>query len=171
MENSSTYTKVQNYLIHALCRVSGTEKRKKARQGVSVGVLQTVLAIYRLTIGFHIEERALTIEQITRITGFRENRQGEHIRRALKLNMIHRYNSRAVTEIRKKPKYVYSVNSDPLTWLINIRFPAQHFSIKVKEKEHPNKGVKSTPIKGSKEHPNKGVNIFAKLLKDPFGYR
>ena len=170
MENSNPYTKIENYLIHALCRVNGTEKRKKARQGISVGILQTILAIHRLTIGFHLPERILTIEQITRITGFTRTRQCQLLKRALKLNMISRYNSRAVTEIGKKPRYVYSVNSDPLTWQINIRLPTRHFSVKVKEKDVSNKGHKMCPIKDTRCVSNKGHNLLAKLFKDPFGY-
>jgi len=118
MENSNTYTKVQNHLIHALCQVKGREffKRKKATQGISLGALQTILALCRLTIGFHLDERRLSIEQITRITGFSRGVQYEHLKRALKLNMITRYDSRAESEIGKRPRYVYSVNFEDSTW-------------------------------------------------------
>lgn len=170
MENSNTYTKVENYLIHALARVNGTQKRKKARPGVNVGVLQTVLAVCRLTIGFHLTERRLTTEQVSRITGFTRKRQHEHLKRALKLNMISRYDSRGESEIHKKPRYVYSVNLDPLTWQVAMRFPTRHFGVETKKKDVPNKGDKMSPIKGTKDVPNKGDKILAKLLKDPFGY-
>jgi len=170
MENSNTYTKVENYLIHAFCRVNGTEKRKKARQGMNLGILQTILAIYRLTVGFHITERNLTIEQITRLTGFTRKRQGKYLKQALKLNMITRYDSRGECEINKKPRYIYSLNFDPLSWYVNIRFPGRHFAVKSKKKDVPIKGDKMSPLKGTKDVPIKGDNILAKLLKDPFGY-
>lgn len=175
MENTSTYTKVENYLIHALCRVNGTRKRKKQkkkreRQGVSLGILQTVLAVCRLTIGFHIPERRLTTEQITRITGFTRYRQHEHLKRALKLNMISRYNSLGESEIGKKPRHVYSVNLDPLTWLVATRHPTRHFGFETKKKDVPVIGNKMFPLSGTKDVPVIGNNILKKLLKDPFRY-
>lgn len=175
MENLNTYTKVENYLIHALCRVNGTKRKKKARktkktrQGVNLGILQTILAVCRLTIGFHIPERRLTIEQITRITGFTRQRQCKYLKQALKLNMISRYDSRGESEIHKKSRYVYLVNLDPLTWLVAIRFPARHFGVETEKKDVPTKGYKMYPLKGTKDVPTKGYNILQKLLKDPFG--
>lgn len=171
MTEQSTYTKVENYLIHALCRVQGTQKTKNARPGISLGILQTVLAVCRLTVGFHIPTRALTYEQISRITGFTREKQGVYVRQALKLNMIARFDSRGESEIGRRPSYHYAVNFDPLTWDVPMRFPIRHFgAVKKKEKVETNKGLKLRPIKVSKVETNKGLNILGNVLKEPWRF-
>jgi len=167
----STYTKVENYLIHALCRVQGTQKTKNARPGISLGILQTVLAVCRLTIGFHIPSRALTYEQISRITGFTREKQGHYLRQALKLNMITRFDSRGESEIGRRPSYHYGVNLDPLTWDVPMRFPIRHFGgVRKERKFETNRGLKLRPIKDSKVETLIGLNILGDTLKDPFRF-
>ncbi|MBA7544849.1 hypothetical protein ES705_37210 [subsurface metagenome] len=167
----ATYTKVENYLIHALCRVGGTQKKKNARTGISLGILQTVLAICRLTVGFHIPTRALTYEQISRITGFTREKQGVYMRQALKLNMITRFDSRGESEIGRRPSYHYAVNFDPLTWDVPMRFPIRHFgAVKKEAKVETNKGLKLRPIKVSKVETIKGLNILGNVLKEPWRF-
>ena len=165
----NTYTKIENYLIHALSRTQGTQKTKNARPGMSLGIIQTILAVCRLTIGFHIPSRALTYEQISRITGFTREKQGYYLRQALKLNIITRFDSRGESEIGKRPSYHYAINFDALTWDVPMRFPIRHFgAVKKEERVETNKGLKLRPIKDSKVETLIGLNILGNVLKDPF---
>jgi len=152
-----TYTKVENYLIHALCRVR-----------VSPGVLQTVLAICRLTIGFHLESRHLRYEQITRITGFSRQHQFHYVKQALKFNMIERFNARSELDLGKKPQYVYSLNLDPLTWNVPMRFPDRHFNPQsLKQRCSPSR-LQDVAQTGYKDVAQTGYKILGKLLKNPW---
>lgn len=152
-----TYTKVENYLIHALCRVR-----------VSPGILQTVLAICRLTIGFHLESRHLTYEQITRITGFQRRNQFRYVQRALKFNMITRFNAHSELDLGKKPQYVYSLNLDPLTWNVPMRFPSRHFNPQTLKQDVAQIGNKTLPKQATKDVAQIGNKILGNLLKDPW---
>lgn len=152
-----TYTKVENYLIHALCRVR-----------ISPSILQTVLAICRLTIGFHLESRHLTYEQITRITGFFRHHQFRYVKQALKFNMIIRFNARSELDLGKKPQYVYSLNLDPLTWNVPMRFPDRHFNPQSLKQDVTHAGNKMLPKQVTKDVTQVGNKILENLLKNPW---
>lgn len=154
---TTPYTKIENYLIHALCRVR-----------VSPGILQTVLAICRLTIGFHLESRHLRYEQIARITGFSRQNQFHYVKQALKFNMIARFNARSELDLGKKPQYVYSLNLDPLTWNAVMRFPDRHFNPKrLKQRCSQNK-LQDVVRTDYKDVVRIDYKILTNLLKNPW---
>jgi len=148
------YTKVQNYFLHALCRVF-----------VKTGVMQTVLAIFRLTIGFHLTQRALTYEQMTRFTGYSRGYQGKLTREAIRLNMLECY----VLDPKTR-KYLYCVNLDPLTWKAPIRFPARHFAPGRKRKVSPTVDTGCVLRRTQEVSPTVDTPLLQEVLKEPWRY-
>lgn len=155
----ATYTKVENYLIHALCRVK-----------VKPAVLQTVLALCRLTIGFHISERIISYGQFSRFTGFDRGYQARCVKKALEGNMITRYNIRGQVEANKTAKYCYSLNLDPLTWNVPMRLPAKHFGVERKKKTLP---IEATGRRLQKQQSNVALLnnvVLDNALKEPWRF-
>ena len=148
------YTKVQNYFLHALCRVS-----------VKIGVMQTVLAIFRLTVGFHLTQRALTYEQMTRFTGYSCRYQGKLVKEAIRLNMIECY----VLDTKLR-KFTYGPNFDPLTWKAPIRFPARHFAPGHKRKVGPTVDRGSVLRRTEEVGPTVDPLTLQEVLKEPWRY-
>jgi len=136
------YTKIENYFLHGL-----------ARAKIKSTVLQTVLAIFRATIGYHLTERVLSYEQITRWTGFDRRGQIRYVQGALKKNLISRYQLNT-------NKFVYEVNLDPLTWKVPLRLPERHFN------EKKRVVVNQPPERGSYNHQKLVVIQPPAFLKD-----
>jgi len=161
--NENHYTQIQNNLLHALMRCGD----------VSPGVLQTVLLICRLTLGFHVFHTTnLSYGQMTWFTGFSRRNQRRYVKRALELNMISRFDTRGESEKSKIPKYCYSLILDPaLTWGTSWRTPGGVVRVKSRKKKG---GVRTDTIKRSKLTPVNGVRTDTRLLgnlfKDPFKF-
>lgn len=165
--NENHYTQIQNNLLHALMRCGD----------VNPGVLQTVLLICRLTLGFHVFHTTnLSYGQMTWFTGFSRRNQRRYVKRALELNMISRFDTRGESETSKRPQYCYSLNLDPaLTWGTSWRTPGEVVKVKPKSFIHKGKGgVRTDPIKGSKLTPIGGVrtdpNLLGNLFENPFKF-
>lgn len=156
----NTYTKIENYLTHGLCRAK-----------IKIGVLQTVLATCRLTIGFHLTERIISYGQLSRFTGFSRGYQAKCVKKALEGNMITRYNIRGLSEVNKQPKYSYSVNLDPLTWNVPMRFPKQQVGNKRKGKAlSPNKETDCLLMKRQSTVALLNDRFLGNALKEPWRF-
>ncbi|MBA7541428.1 hypothetical protein ES705_33741 [subsurface metagenome] len=151
------YTQIQNNLLHALMRCGD----------VSPGILQTVLLICRLTLGFHVfHTTKLSYGQMTWFTGFSRRNQRRYVRKALELNMITRFDTRGESETSKRPQYCYSLNLDPsLTWGTSWRTPGGVVRAKSRKKKG---GVRTDPIVGSELTPVGGVRTDPRLLGNLF---
>lgn len=161
--NENHYTQIQNNLLHALMRCGD----------VSPGVLQTVLLICRLTLGFHVFHTTnLSYGQMTRFTGFYRPNQIRYVKRALELNMISRFDTRGESEKSKTPKYCYSLNLDPaLTWGTSWRTPGGVVRVKSRKKKsgiRPDTNMVSKLIPVNSIRPD--TRLLSNLLKDPFKF-
>lgn len=149
------WTKIEHSFLHALMRAK-----------IRCSVLQTVMTIFRLTIGFHCEEKALSYKDVSFITGFERLDQREYIKEALKQNLIKRF--RIGT---RRPTYVYSVNFDVATWKCGLRIPYRDFETLLRKAmggKHPTHCGVSTPHKLGGRYP---TGMLRELIKNPWDYR
>ena len=162
--NENHYTQIQNNLLHALIRCSD----------VSPGVLQTVLLICRLTLGFHVFHTTnLSYGQMTWFTGFSRRNQIRYVQRALELNLINRFDARGESE-KGNPKYCYSLVLDMLTWETVWRTPGGLIKVKSRKKAKKKGGVRTDTKVVSELTPVSSVRtdtrFLGNLFKDPFKF-
>lgn len=106
------YTKFSNSILQALPHIRA-----------SAGVKDTYLAILRLTVGWQVKERVLGYADICMLTGYSRGTQYNHIKRALGLGMITRY--QIGTDV---PRYCYAPVLDPHDWKVSWRITPRDYS-------------------------------------------
>jgi len=149
------WTKIEHFFLHALMRAK-----------IRCTILQTVMTIFRLTIGFHCLEKVLSYRDISFITGFDRLDQREYVKEALKQNLI----GRSLIGTRKK-HYQYFINFDVATWKCGLRIPYRDFETLLKKAmggKHPTECGVSTPQRVWGKYP---TDTLRKLINNPWDYR
>jgi len=149
------WTKIEHSFLHALMRAK-----------IRCSVLQTVMTIFRLTIGFHCDQKVLSYKDISFITGFDRLDQRNYIKIALKQNLIFR---RVIGT--RRLRYQYSINFDVATWKCNLRIPYKDFETLLKKAmggKHPTHSGASTPHQLGGKYP---TDTLRKLINNPWDYR
>jgi len=149
--NGAGYTKLSNSVLQALSHIR-----------VSPGVMQTYLAIVRLTSGWQKKEKVLSYDHITLLTGYSRGHQYNYIKRALELGMITRYQIGT-----DKPRYCYMPVLDPHKWKVSWRIKPRDFSRLLTKLMSPIQGTYLSPKRGTLLSLKQGTDILGIIIDTP----